>query len=281
MKLGYTEFSFGYAFTENVVRASSTRPSGAPVFPNLVQEAQLGYDVKIDYPGVPVFFQFKLPELMVRDTAKEIAKLSLPGLSTPFFRMPLMRRDQSDQHAHLIALEKDFPGAVFYASPLLGTNGEFNSAYCSGSVHQQSALFSPRDIGPLPDNKSHSVAYTSGAALAWRCSEPKAVKLNTYDNLDLTLSNRLAEREDTDFEGSVQEVRTKLNRYLPGSLRQAEDQLRGRIRERRSTLESRADGISRPDDAERTQDLATELLVVRELARIGLGLDLLMAQPRQ
>ncbi|WP_424940099.1 hypothetical protein [Aliiroseovarius sp. S253] len=281
MKLGYTEFSFGYAFTENLVRASATRPSGAPVFPNLVQEAQLGYDVRIDYPGVPVFFQFKLPELMVRDTAKEIATLRLRGLSTPFFRMPLMRRDQSDQHAHLIALERDFPGAVFYASPLLETNGDFNTAYCAGSVHQQTALFSPNDIGPLPDNKSHSVAYTSGSILAWRCSEPKEVKLNTYDNLDLTLSNRLTERKDTDFEGSIQEVRRKIDRFLPSSIRQAEDQLRGRILERRSALEERAEDVARPDDVERVQHATTELLVVRELARIGLGVDLLMAQPRQ
>jgi len=40
MKLGYSEFSFGYAFTENLIRSSPKAPNGAPVFPNLVQEAR-------------------------------------------------------------------------------------------------------------------------------------------------------------------------------------------------------------------------------------------------
>ena len=72
MKLNYTEFSFGYAFTKNLIRSSSTTRSGAPVFPNLIQEGQLGYDVRIDLPGRPMYFQYKLPELMVRETPVKI-----------------------------------------------------------------------------------------------------------------------------------------------------------------------------------------------------------------
>jgi hypothetical protein len=56
MNLGYSEFSFGYAFTENLIRSSTAAPTGAPIFPNLVQEAQLGYDVQIKLPGLPLFF---------------------------------------------------------------------------------------------------------------------------------------------------------------------------------------------------------------------------------
>ena len=77
MKLDYTEFSFGYAFTENLIRSASTATNGAPFFPNLVQEGQRGYDVRIDFPGCPLFLQYKLPDLMVRDTAAEISKYSL------------------------------------------------------------------------------------------------------------------------------------------------------------------------------------------------------------
>src|SRR6267142_405028 len=96
MKLGYTEFSFGYAFTENLIRSSAVGPVGAPVFPNLIQEARLGYDIKIDFPAVPLFFQFKLPELMKRKSANRPS-----GFTVPFFRMPVMRRDISDQHKRL------------------------------------------------------------------------------------------------------------------------------------------------------------------------------------
>jgi hypothetical protein len=74
MKVGYTEFSYGYAFTENLIRSSSVAPLGAPVFPNLLQEGQSGFDVQINFPGVPLFFQYKLPEVMLRGTAYEISQ---------------------------------------------------------------------------------------------------------------------------------------------------------------------------------------------------------------
>jgi hypothetical protein len=129
MKLGYSEFSFGYAFTENLIRATPVAPHGAPIFPNLVQEAQLGYDVRLDLPGSPIFFQYKLPQLMSRNSAKEVSKKNLPGISAPFFRMPLMSKGMSNQHQRLIDLEGKFPGTVFYASPMMHSLGEFNSAY--------------------------------------------------------------------------------------------------------------------------------------------------------
>ena len=70
-QLEYSEFSFGYAFTENLIRSSATGPSSAPRFPDLVEGGGLGYDVEIDDGRVPVFFQHKLPERMVRSTASE------------------------------------------------------------------------------------------------------------------------------------------------------------------------------------------------------------------
>lgn len=79
-RVGYTEFSFGYAFTENLIRGSATALTGAPVFPTLVQEAILGYDGQISFPAAPLFFQYKLPELMTRASASEIANGLCPSL---------------------------------------------------------------------------------------------------------------------------------------------------------------------------------------------------------
>jgi hypothetical protein len=149
MRLDYTEFSFGYAFTENLIRSSPKAPNGAPVFPNLVQEATLGYDVNINLPGLPFFFQYKLPELMKRNTAAEISTHKLSNLSIPFFRMPLMRRDLSQQHQRLIEWEKKFPGTVLYATPCLHSLEEFNLEYGAARVHERSVFFSPIEIGPL------------------------------------------------------------------------------------------------------------------------------------
>lgn len=107
-RVGYAEFSFGYAFTENLIRGSATALTGAPVFPTLVQEAILGYDVQIGFPAAPLFSQYKLPELMTRARASEMANGLGPGLTLDFFRIALMRRDVSDQHRLLIDWEGRF-----------------------------------------------------------------------------------------------------------------------------------------------------------------------------
>jgi hypothetical protein len=275
MKLGFSEFSYGYAFTENLIRSSAAGPTSAPIFPNLVQEGTLGYDVKISLPGLPLFFQFKLPELMVRNTAREIAQLGLPGLAVPFFRMPLMRRDLSDQHALLIRLETRFPNAVFYASPKLESANDFNIAYLGAGVHLGSALFSPSDIGQLPDNDKHSVSYTAGSHVGWRCSEPKQVKAKDFGSVMSRLNEQFGEQDGRPLEETVREVRDKVWPFIAPQLREAEAEVRERIESRRpaTTVELDADGDVR--------SVSTELLVLRELVRVGLGVDFVIAQPRK
>ena len=175
MKLDYTEFSFGYAFTENLIRSTSSGASNAPVFPNLRQEARAGYDVHINLPGFPLYLQYKLPDLMVRNTAKEIMRYNLPDLWPPYFRMCLMERNQSNQHEALIELEKSFPGSVYYVAPCMTNVDHFNDMYISANVHQSSVFFSPREIGPLPDDEKHVIVYRNGMSFAWLCSEPREI----------------------------------------------------------------------------------------------------------
>lgn len=127
-----------------------------------MQEATLGYDVRINFPAVPLFFQYKLPELMTRASASEIANGKCPGLTLEFFRIALMRRDVSDQHQLLIDWEVRYPGQVFYAAPCLRDSPAFNSAYNTASVVSRSILFSPAQIGPLPDDEVHTIAYKPG-----------------------------------------------------------------------------------------------------------------------
>lgn len=274
MKLGYTEFSFGYAFTENLIRASATAPAGAPVFPNLIQEAQLGYDVRIDLPGCPLFFQYKLPELMIRNNASEILS-GLAGISVRFFRMPLMRRDLSDQHQSLIELEKRFPRAVYYASPLMEDISSFNAAYNTAKVHWQSTFFSPQNIGQLPDDKQHVIAYKSGLKYAWRCSQPREVVVFSFEDIDNKTRFLF---EDTRF--STLEVATNITmegirELVPSEVRSAE----GAIRQR--TIVRRAITPDRAAIDQRTEKTIENLLISREMARVGLGIDMLIAQPRE
>lgn len=273
MKLGYTEFSFGYAFTENLIRSASAATGGAPYFPNLILEGRFGYDVRIDFPGVPLYLQYKLPHLMVKDTAGEISRHSLRGIATPFFRMHLMKRSVSRQHQLLVDLEHQHPHSVYYATPELRTNDSFNSAYTSASVHLRSALFSPNDIGLLPDNDPHVVAYRDDLPYAWFCSHPREIRVFRFQDVADRLQTAFEERRYRTVREMARPSLEELMQLVPRRLLSAENAIRQRIRERRTTL---ADGV---DLDEETMVVVEDLLVCREFARVGLSLEFVLAQP--
>lgn len=275
MKLGYSEFSFGYAFTENLIRSSSASPSSAPVFPNLVQEALLGYDVRIDLPASPLFFQYKLPESMTRNSAAEISTHQLAGLVVPFFRMPLMRRDLSRQHRRLIDLEQKFPGAVFYASPGMHNLGEFNLAYKDGRVHERSAFFSPADIGPLPDDKNHTIAYQTNSPVAYFCSQPRPITALNYGELAQNARGLFERPQYRTLESSSRLLRDTVRTLVSPQMRGAEPELAQRVRARRAAEPA---GSTRSGHVEQAVE---DILVTREMARVDLGVDMLITQPKE
>lgn len=275
-QLEYSEFTFGYAFTENLIRSSATGPSSAPRFPNLVEEGGLGYDVKIDDGGVPVFFQYKLPERMVLHTAREISKYELDkeGLPVPFFRMYLMKKESSRQHELLIELEKKHAGSVFYAAPFIVGRTAFDHAYAGASVHLQSALFSPREIGSLPAGERHVVAYHQDLSCGWLCSEPARIAIHRMDSVNAERDRVLKEAPKRRVADVAREVTESVLALRPRELDGLVGIVRDRVRQR--GLQGALDRA----DAEEAVAAAEELLVARELARVGLGVEFVLAQSR-
>ena len=78
MKSDISEFSYGFALVNELADSVGSGLRAAPLFPSLRQEARLGYDVKLDRPGLPLFLQFKLSDCMVSNRAKEIQKGIFP-----------------------------------------------------------------------------------------------------------------------------------------------------------------------------------------------------------
>ena len=273
MNLSYTEFSFGYAFTENLIHSKPTPLNGAPYFPNLVQEGKLGYDIRIDLPGAPLFFQYKLPELMVRDTASEISRHSLSGLTTPFFRMHLMRRDISRQHELLIKLESKYPDSVFYATPELHSLQSFNKAYNSGTVHNRSVLFSPREIGSLPDDNPHVVSYCSCLSYAWFLSRPRKIRALRLNDVEARLRQSFDKPEYRTLRDMSQATVENLTVLFEEQIRDSEYAIRQRYRKRMESLEIQ------PEIDPTTKNVVEDLVVSRDIARLFLGLELIVSQP--
>jgi hypothetical protein len=184
-------------------------------------------------PGLPLFFQYKLPETMTRNNAAEISTHHLPNLAVPFFRMPLMRRDLSRQHQNLMDLEQKFPGTVLYASPSMHNLSQFNLAYKAGRVHERSVFFSPTDIGPLPDVKEHTVAYQHNPPVAYFCSEPREIKAINYETLAGSAQELFHRPQYRTLESSSRELREMVRTLVSPQMRGAEGELAQRVSVRR------------------------------------------------
>jgi hypothetical protein len=272
MKVGYTEFSFGYAFTENLIRSSLSTPVGAPIFPNLTQEGSLGFDIRINFPAAPLFLQYKLPEVMRRGTAFE-TKWACPGLDIPFFRIAMMRRDISRQHELLIELESRYPSNVFYAAPALENIRLFDQAYNNAAVARSSVFFSPTDIGQLPDDKVHTIAYKRGLPTGYFFSEPKSIKALTFDQLSDTLSGAFEKSRFHAARAVTREMRDSILELASPAMREIEPSLEERARARRRPPDL---PIRSPDE----EEAAIDISVAREIARVDMGVEVVISQPR-
>lgn len=172
-----TEFSYGFALTNEIV---GWRPvSAAPMFPSLIEEGRAGggYDVRLSYPGVALYLQFKRSDCMMRANARQVSRYNLP-LNLPYYRFKLAETGRSHQHRMLLSLDEG-PDPVFYVAPRFHTLAEIDGKWSLGQVAAESIFVRPSDIGEL-DSNSHEVAYDNSQA--WLCSEPERIEfLNAHE----------------------------------------------------------------------------------------------------
>ncbi len=164
----FSEFSFGFALTENLMNGSYfTGVRGAPTFPSLFAEGKAGggYDVRIPRRGAPVYLQFKIPQIVTRGS-----KNLPPGFTTPYYRIHLVRRRHSLQHEYLLTHARR-GRLVYYAAPFFHTITALNHHYEKKEVPLRTAFITPKAIGYLTD-EPHHVAYMDGSPVGWLYSEP-------------------------------------------------------------------------------------------------------------
>lgn len=195
MRPSISEFSYGFAVTSEFVQA----PGGvtaAPVFPSLIAEGQPGggWDVRVDRPGVPLFLQFKLCDVMTRRTCKEARQA---GFGVPCFRMHLRSSRRSRQHEMLLDLESTGQ-EVYYCAPMFHRPEDLNDAFLEGAVRDRSVWIRPSDVGPLPDDGDHHVSIEAGRQWMF-FSEPKPLEARRgFRDVSNGLTERLRERGRVD-----------------------------------------------------------------------------------
>lgn len=189
MNPDFSEFSYGYAVTEELVASLKASIVGAPIFPSLYEEGKIGgYDVKIPLIGKPVFLQFKLSSYLERNNSKEHRNGTL---AVPYYRMHLRPKKHSDQHQLLFDLECAGE-SVFYIAPEFHLPSELNEFYLNKSVIENSAAFSPKDIGEL-DDEEHYVVFKRGTPIGYICSDNPLEIQKTY--LTKRIENLLEQRD--------------------------------------------------------------------------------------
>lgn len=197
MKPNISEFSYGYAVTDELIHWHRFPITATPVFPTLYQEGRPGggYDVKLPLYGLPLFLQFKLSDHMIRGSARE-AQAGL--LSVPYYRMHLRPRRHSAQHEMLLDLEKSGGEAVFYVAPAFHQSSELDHAYRHHEVGARSMWLRPSCIGQLPDDDDHYVAFNDPWQAAVFCSEPREIDTPIdFDSFSKNIAAQLTRRGET------------------------------------------------------------------------------------
>jgi hypothetical protein len=168
-RLEFSEFTFGFALTENFGRQTSLK--AVPVFPSLIEEGTQtgGYDVAIDDGnGLPLLLQFKVPQVVNRRSA------NIPvGFPCPYYRAHLRCRVNDEGYSqHSVLLQHERNGyEVYYATPRFHQISALDELFAVGNVVNESAFFRPSDVGDLSD-EAHHVAYCAQSDEGWLRSEP-------------------------------------------------------------------------------------------------------------
>jgi len=192
MKPDISEFSYGYAITDELIHWRGTAITASPIFPSLYQEGQAGggYDVMLSRPGLPLFLQFKLSDYMVRKNAHEA---QLCKISVPYYRMKLRSKRYSQQHEMLLELE-NLGQEVYYSAPAFHKQTELNKYYFSHQIRDKSIWIRPSFVGPLPDNNDHSLSFRLSGPIMF-CSEPREIQCKgTFEEFSFSVKSAFREK---------------------------------------------------------------------------------------
>ena len=162
MKPEFSEFSYGFAFTDAFVRRRG-RLTTAPVFPSLRDEGSKGWDVRLDLPGVAFFLQFKLSDRLIRPYATY-----WPVHNGPYYRVDITPLSRSPQHNLLKDLGED---NVYYVAPFFYRMSQFNDAYVSNDIYERSVLIPVNRLPRLNDYEAHHLTFSRTNDFRWHTDE--------------------------------------------------------------------------------------------------------------
>lgn len=158
--LGISEFTFGFAFVSEQIRKNWGKIVSLPIFPSLIREKSVGYDVELPMKGKTFYYQFKTSELLRRKNSKYIRDGTYSG---SYYRIKLHRMFNNNQHRmlkNLSRIEKD----TYYVAPECADLRNFNDAFLNGKVTDQSRLIPLINCNDyaISDSDQHYITFEPG-----------------------------------------------------------------------------------------------------------------------
>ena len=156
----FSEFSYGFAFTHELIN-HLPGITVAPQFPSLVEEAKVGYDMKVPIWGVPMFLQYKLSEFLEGRAAKYWR-----SHRQAHFRFEVTSPNISPQH-NLLKDLADAGKDVFYVAPSLYELQDFNAAYRQNRISSSSVCVPVGKLVRLRTDQYLHITFTDCSNVMW------------------------------------------------------------------------------------------------------------------
>jgi hypothetical protein len=150
----FSEFSYGFGIAREIQLLADKNTRAYPIFPSLVNEKNLGWDVKFRFRGVSLFLQFKRSDYLKKNNARE-----WNNFNQPYYRFSVYSFKESPQHNCLVDLAARKPH-VYYCAPLFHMDADFNKFYLRRRVLGESVWISTRGLPRIQGRQHHRISYT-------------------------------------------------------------------------------------------------------------------------
>ncbi|UYO06440.1 hypothetical protein [Paenibacillus sp. PSB04] len=177
MKPYFSELQYAYSCTREL--EDILLSCGVPYFPSLVEEASVGFDVRVDTIVAPVFLQYKVADYLQRRNSKYWDLFNVNH-----YRFPIYPADKSPQHNLLKSLSVSQP-FVFYCSSCFFEYSDYRLLHEDRRIMSQSTFINLRELPYNSGSYWHHIVYNPTRTTAFWCSNP--VEINLYKNWEQVL----------------------------------------------------------------------------------------------
>lgn len=157
MRCEFSEMQFCIGLLRELLTSNLSPAKGylAPVLPTQRDEALLGYDLKVAGPVTVVYFQFKVPQKMVRSYSKYWSTYG-----RPYFEFEVYPASITEQHNRLKDLAGTPGNCVFYCSPCFNRLDEYDYYYVNELIARNTIYISLKNLPRNSGSDKHCITYT-------------------------------------------------------------------------------------------------------------------------